>query len=264
MRQTANRAPTPLCTLNEELGNCNSAAPLLLPANFRHKRHPRSSTGFETLPPLATSSNLLRFLKCLDLKSVDLGLENVPFHFGWDIVVWNPKLSVKPVYLGVNLVEIVKICDEVEEEQPEVFGPRIELNLENPSLGEPLVEIEDEPSVEGKAVEELGTGDEPVFVDVEMGIGVMPVLEAVEMGSGRTPVLRAEGGDSFFEDYPGDNFEKVGEITPEETPQSPFDPVSTIPSEETPSSAELRRKRIKTLAGRTDLPWVLKLIAQRS
>ena len=160
------------------------------------------------------------------------------------------------------------------------------MNLENPSdLGEPPVEatgdpptvmkIVDEPSVEGKAVEEIRTGAEPVHVDVEeIRTGAEPVLESVEMGTGEepiladigirtgeTPVLRAEAGDSFFEDYPGDDFEKVGKITAEETPQLPSDPIPEIPSEETPSSAKPRRKRIKTLGGRTDLPWVQKLVA---
>ena len=97
----------------------------------------------------------------------------------------------------------------------------------------------------------MGTGEEPALADVEMGIG------------GKS-ILRAEGGDSFFEDFPGDDFEKVGEINPEETPQTPSEPILTVPSEETPSSAEPRRKRIKTLAGQTDQPWVLKLIAQWS
>ena len=97
-----------------------------------------------------------------------------------------------------------------------------------------------------------------------MGTGEEPILADIGMRTGETPVLRAEAGDSCFEDYPGDDFEKVREITPEETPQSPSDPVPEIRTEETSSSAEPRRKRIKTLAGRTDLPWVRKLIAQRS
>jgi len=81
--------------------------------------------------------------------------------------------------------------------------PHIELNLENPSdLGEPpieaagevpaMMEIEEEPSVEGNAVEELRTG--------------------------ASPVHGMEADDFCFEDYPGDTFEKVGEITPEHTP----------------------------------------------
>ena len=40
-----------------------------------------------------------------------------------DEVVWNPKLSEKPVDLEVNLDEVVEICDEIEEKEAEVFGP---------------------------------------------------------------------------------------------------------------------------------------------
>jgi len=161
------------------------------------------------------------------------------------LVEWRPK----SIDLEIGSVEILEICDEVEEKEPEVFQPQIELGLKNLSdLGEPpveaagevptVVEIRDEPSVEGKTVEELGTRDSPVH--------------------------GMEAGESSYEDYPRDTFEKVREITPEETPQTPSEPVLTIPSEETPSSTEPRRKRIKTLAGRTDLPWVRKLIAQQS
>ena len=162
----------------------------------------------------------------------------MPFHSGWELVEWRPKL----VDLGVGTVEILEICDEVEEKELEVFGPQIELDLGEGSsiydLGEPpveaagevptMVEILDEPSEEGKAVKELRTW--------------------------ASPVHGMEAGDSCFEDYSGDTFEKVGETTPEETPQSPSDPGPAIPSEETPSSAKPRRKRIKTLAGWTNLP----------
>ena len=41
------------------------------------------------------------------------------------------------------------------------------------------------------------------------------------MGTGDMPVHDMGAGDSYFEDYPGDDFEKVGEFTPEETSQSP-------------------------------------------
>ena len=43
----------------------------------------------------------------------------------------------------------------------------------------------------------------------------------VVMGTGDSPVRRAKDSDSHFEDYPGDTFEKVGEIDLEETPQTP-------------------------------------------
>jgi len=84
-------------------------------------------TGFENPPPLAISSNLLQVLKSLDLKSVGLRLDCVPFHSRWELVEWVPTL----VELGENYVEILSICEEIEEEeQLEVFGPQIELNLE--------------------------------------------------------------------------------------------------------------------------------------
>jgi len=82
--------------------------------------------GFENLPPLPVSSNLLQFLKYMDLKSVGLGLDCVPFHSEWELVEWVPK----SVELGENYVEILKFCDVVEEEEHlEVFGPQIELDL---------------------------------------------------------------------------------------------------------------------------------------
>jgi len=86
----------------------------------------------------------------------------------------------------------------------------------------------------------------------------------LEMETGGTLVHRIEGGDSFLEDYPGDSFEKVGEIKLDETPQTPSEPVLSIPSDEAPTTTEPRKKRIKTLAGRTDLPWVRKMMAQQS
>ena len=67
------------------------------------------------------------------------------------------------------------------------------------------------------------------------------------------PIRETGAGDLHFDDYPGDDFEKVGEFTPEETYQTPPTPAPEQPAE-TPSSAEPRKKRIKTLAGQTDLP----------
>ena len=234
-----------------------------------------SGTRFETLPPLAILLKLFQFLKSLGLKSVGLELGCVPFHSGWELVEWRPKLA----YLEVNSVEILEICDELEEKELEVFGPQIELDLGEGSsihdLSEPpvevareaptVVEVEDESSVEvikDETPVEKETSDREVHEAI--GIGAEPVHEDVEMETGDMPVHEMEVGDSHFEDYPGEDFEKVGDFTPEETPQIPAEPVPEIPSEETPSSAKPRTKQIKTLTGRTDLPWVRKLIAQRS
>jgi len=213
---------------------------------------------------------------------------------------------------------MLEICDEVEEEdQLEVFGPQIELNLSNPTdIGEPsveatglaptvVVEVEEEFSAEfvekkegdqavkagGEPAHEIEaertgvepvlenvedrygtesdlmgvehgvrTRDEPVLEVGELRIGKKHVLADVETETGDMPVREIEVGDSHYEDFQGDDFEKVGEFAPEETPQTPADHAPEISSEQTPSSAEPQRKRIKTLAGRTDLPWVRKLI----
>jgi len=215
--------------------------------------------------------------------------------------------------LESNYTEILEIYEEIEkEEQLEVFGPQIELSLENPSnMGEPAVEVagvaptivvvEEESSVEvleaSASVEKetedqaVRTGDELVLEVVKEKTGAEPVLmevaevrtedepirEAeelrtreepvpadVELGTGDIPVRDVGEGDSHFEDYQGDDFEKVGEFTSEEISQSPSTPAPENPTEETPTSSEPRRKWFKTLAAWTDLPWVRKLIALRS
>jgi len=97
--------------------------------------------------------------------------------------------------LKSGLFEILEICEEVEiEDSIEVFGPQIELNLENPTdLGKPpveaaevaptaVVEVEEESSVEvlasvGKKMRDQakGTGDEPVLEAVETKLGEQAV-----------------------------------------------------------------------------------------
>jgi len=147
--------------------------------------------------------------------------------------------------LGAKFDELVEVSDELEEDQPEVFWPQIELHLGTGSnsihdLGEPLIEV---------------AGEVPAVVEIEdEPLGEEKFDE--EKGIRDTPIRRVGEGDSIHEDYSGDLFEKVGEINLEETSQTPSEPVLSIPSDETPTTTEPRKKRIKTLAGRTDLPWV--------
>ena len=78
--------------------------------------------------------------------------------------------------MGLKFEDFVEICDVVGEEQPEVFGPQIELDLGVGSsihdLGEPPVEDDGEVQVveviEEETPVEMGTGDEPVLEAVEM------------------------------------------------------------------------------------------------
>jgi len=86
----------------------------------------------------------------------------------------------------------------------------------------------------------------------------------LDLGTRYAPIHEFGGSGSVFEDYPRVPFEKVGEIYLEEEPQTPSKPVPSISSDVTPTREEPWKKRVKTLAGRTDLPWVWKLLAQQS
>ena len=113
----------------------------------------------------------------------------------------------------------------------------------------------------GESVDQ--TGEVPVQGGVGTGIGQEPVPEEVEQYSGGAPEVGSGLGDLRLEDFPSDEFEKVGELSPEESAQTPLALSSQQPAE-SPSSTEPRKKRTKTLAGRTDLPWVRKLQALRA
>jgi len=106
------------------------------------------------------------------------------------------------------------------------------------------------------------TGDVPVREVIEEGTGTEPVPEEAVREAGAVPVQGTGEGDLHFEDFPGDEFHKVGDFTLEESSQTPPAHVLKHPAE-TPSSYELRKKRVKTLAGRTDLPWVRELKAHK-
>jgi len=106
-------------------------------------------------------------------------------------------------------------------------------------------------------------GVAPVQEVLETGTRPEPIPEEVEQSTGGIPELGSGQGDLHFEDFPSDEFEKVGEFSPQESAQDP--PVlSPEQPAESPSGTEPRKKRVKTLAGRTDLPWVRKLQALRA
>jgi len=64
----------------------------------------------------------------------------------------------------------------------------------------------------------------------------------LDLGTGDVPVHEIGGGGSIFEDYPGDSFEKVGEINLEEDPQTPAKPVPSVSSVQTLTKEEPRKR----------------------
>ena len=84
-------------------------------------------TGFECLPALSISSVPFHFLKSLDLKSVGLGLQSVPFRFRWDLVEWNPKLVETRVDLGLKLDEFVDFVMKLRRTKLRCLGLKLKL-----------------------------------------------------------------------------------------------------------------------------------------
>ena len=111
----------------------------------------------------------------------------------------------------------------------------------------------------------VGTG-EPVPGDDRSGQApdLMEVDPAVRIGGDSVCLEEAEAAvaepdlgsgerDLRMEDFPDDVFEKVGDIHPEESSQTPPVP-GPEQSSQSPSGTEPRKKRVKTLAERMDLP----------
>jgi len=107
-------------------------------------------------------------------------------------------------------------------------------------------------------VEESGESPDPMEVDptVRTGGRFVEVLEGVD------PDLGSGEDDLREEDFPEDIFEKVGDLSPEQSHGPPVQ--GQEQAARTPLDSVPRRKRMKTLAGRTDLPWVRKLQALRA
>ena len=112
--------------------------------------------------------------------------------------------------------------------------------------------------IEGKSAEVFGEIHD--VVDVGDDTSEEGKIE-LDLGIGDVSVHEIGGGGPILEDYQGDSFEKVGEIDLEEDSQTPSEPVPSISSVEILTRDEPRKKRVKTLAGHTGLPWVRKLLA---
>jgi len=136
--------------------------------------------------------NPFGFLKSLNLSSVGLGLDAIPFKFGWNLVVWNP--------VGV------------QSEPKDVLGPN-ETHIE-------VVDVLDEsPPSEGDSDSvRVETGSEPVSEQGEFGTGPEPFLKFGEIGV-EPPLL--------FEDDVDDSFDRVADFEKEEVVEIPILAVQT-------------------------------------
>jgi len=92
-----------------------------------------------------------KFLKSLDLTMVELGLNEIPFDFGWELVIWKPfgvqfgsKAVLGPNETGFDAVDVLDESSSSEDDGDSDMG-RAETGPE------PISEIGD-----------LGTRPEPV------------------------------------------------------------------------------------------------------
>ena len=83
--------------------------------------------------------------------------------------------------------------------------------------GEPVLKVDrsgEEPDLM-EVDQAVRTGAAPIREVMEERTGAEPVLEEAVEETGAVPVRETGEGDLHFEDYPRDDFEKVGEFTPE-------------------------------------------------
>jgi len=107
--------------------------------------------------------------------------------------------------------------------------------------GEPVPEIE-----------KSGELPDPMDVDPTVQTGGSSVGVEEREVIGADPDLESGVGDLRMEDFPEDVFEKVGDLSPEPSQGPPVQGQEL--AAQTPLGSEPRKKRVKTLAGRTDLP----------
>jgi len=155
------------------------------------------------------------------LSSRGLGLNEITFEFGWDLVVWKPIV--------------------VQSEPKGVLGPS-EAHVE-------VVDVLDDSSpYEGDSDSVMvERGSEPVSDQGEFGTGSEHVPEIGETGV-ELPLI--------FEEDVDDSFDRVADFEKDKKVEIPIWVVQPITIKVPQTSEGQKKKRIKTPAGRTDLPLV--------
>ena len=99
------------------------------------------------------------------------------------------------------------------------------------------------------------SSEDPDLMEVEGAVGTgEPVLEEAMEGTGGMPVQETGAGDLHFEDYPGDDFEKVGEYTQEETSQTPLILLLNTLLNQLPPAPNRGRRGLKLSQGGQSFP----------
>ena len=154
-----------------------------------------------------------------------------------EVVEVEEESSIEVVEARSSVVKEEK--DQVEGTGDEPVPEPVEMKLGDRAVGageEPAHDVveartETEPVLQKVKVDQgVQTGDSPVRKAVKEKTGTKPVSAVVSVGIGDMPVRDVGEGDLFFEDYPRNNFENVGEYTPEEASQTPLTPAPEHPT----------------------------------
>jgi len=187
--------------------------------------------GLAISPPLPIICNPFRFLKSLNLNSVGLGLDEISFEFGWNLVVWKPfgvqfepKAMLGPNEAGIEIVDVLDDSSPTEDDG-------------------------DSDTVRAE------TGSEPVSEQGDFGTGPEPVPEFGEVGVEPPPI---------FEENMDASFDKVADFERDEEVDTPVVIVQPKTIRLPQPGEGQKRKWIKTPAGRTDLPLVRQFRAMQA
>jgi len=175
----------------------------------------------------------------------------------------NPEdLGESPIEIaGVAPTEVVEVEEEdssveflvsgktMKGDQAEGIGDEplpedAELDWKGQAMGrgEPVHEHDrsgEEPDLM-KVDQAVRTGKAPVREGLEERTGVEPVPKEAVEETGAMPVRETGEGDLHFDDYLGDDSEKVGEFSPEETSQTP---PASVPEQPVKTPPVLNRGR---------------------
>jgi len=187
--------------------------------------------GLVISPSLPIICIPFKFLKSLDLTTVGLGLNEIPFDFRLKLVIWEPfgvqfgsKAVLRPNETGFDVVNVLDESSPWENDGDSDMAS---------------VEIGPEPI---SAVDDLETGPEPVPEAGESDVEPPPI----------------------FEEHEDLSFEKVADFEREEEVEPPVVILQPKTISLPQPSEGPRKKRIKTLAGRIDLPLIHQFLAMQA
>jgi len=103
----------------------------------------------------------------------------------------------------------------------------------------------------------LGTGSETVheFGGIEIGIKLVSDVGSEPLG----PHVFEDFLKSLFGD-----FDRVADVMSNDEPKTPSEPIEPLTAQILQPEEEMRKKRVKITAGRTDLPLVRKFLSMQS